>query len=240
MCDCKKVDYRHLSHHKAGYNFHWSFSNTKLAKEGIVSFNLPAFKSESGFTVCPNASTCALVCYARQGRYLMSLVSEPREHNLAWLRSHDTGTFITPATEDIHNLHPAWSRIRIHDSGDFFSEPYMLAWFAIARNCPHMEFYAYTKMITLLTIHRADIPKNLHMIQSVGGKEDQFIDATLPHAFIFPTQEALEHAGYVDGTKSDRPAYSKICKIGLVYHGTTKLTAHKAELLTRRLMLIHD
>jgi len=232
MCDCKKIDHKHLGH-KASYNFHWSFGNSKLAKEGIVSFNLPAFKSKDGFMVCPSASTCALVCYARQARYLMPLVAAPREHNLAWLREHGPGDFVKVAVEDVNNLHNSWSRIRIHDSGDFYSEEYMLAWFSIARLCPHMEFYGYTKRISLLASNRALMPENMHIVQSVGGKEDALIDKTYAHAVIFPTQDALDLAGYVDGTKSDKPAYSRVRNIGLVYHGTKTLTRHNSDMLTR-------
>lgn len=233
MCDCKKMDYVHSSH-KASYTFHWGFGNSKLEKEGIVSFNLPAFRSEGGFTVCPNASTCAVVCYARQGRYSTGPVKRVREHNLEWLQTHNTFEFVAAATQDIFNLHHSWVRIRIHDSGDFYNTNYFLAWLEIARQCRHLEFYGYTKMISLLNSHRHLLPDNLHLIQSVGGLEDALIDTRYAHAVIFPSNYALALSGYVDGTVTDSPAYTRAKNIGLVYHGVKHLTTHTAQLLSKK------
>lgn len=228
-CDCAKKD------HGKGYNMHWSFGNTKLKKDGIVSFNIPAFRLNDGFKTCPNAGACALVCYALQGRYIMASVAKPRDHNIAWLRSHSMDDFVKVMVEDIGNLHPMWTRIRVHDSGDFYSEAYLEAWLAIARACPSMKFYAYTKMVSMTAAKRGDIPDNFTIVQSVGGKEDRLIDKAYPHSVIFPTQEELESAGYIDGTKSDRPAFEGQVKIGLVYHGTKGLTENNANILRSRM-----
>lgn len=232
MCSCKILDYTHRDKHN--YTLHWSFGNAKLVKDNITSFNIPAFRSTDGFATCPEASTCALVCYARQGHYMMPNVQKPREHNLAFLRENSMLAFAKTAADDIMHLHPNWKKVRIHDSGDFFSRSYLLAWTQIARFCPYMEFYAYTKMITLLNSIRPSLPENLHIIQSVGGKEDRFIDPRYAHSIIFPTMQALQEAGYVDGTKSDAPAYNRAVKIGLTYHGVRHLSENITHLLTAK------
>jgi hypothetical protein len=38
---------------------------------------------------------------------------------------------------------------RVHDSGDFYSREYALDWFRIMAALPHVQFYAYTKMVPL-------------------------------------------------------------------------------------------
>ena len=232
-CTCPKRDHAHKSH-KASTVFHWSYDNGKISKDGIVSFNLPAFKSADGFAVCPQASTCALVCYARQGHYVIPRVSTPREHNLAMVRAAlDDNTLIDTLVADIESLHMAWTRIRIHDSGDFFEERYLRAWAEVARRTPWMQYYAYSKMIALLNVLRPELPPNLHIVQSAGGKQDALMDLGYAHAVIFSSEQAMMEAGYANGTHSDKPAYSGVVKVGLVYHGSTKLSAHKRELLDK-------
>ena len=233
-CDCPKYDYAH-PHHRVAYTFHWSFGNGKLAKDGTISFGLPAWRSAEGFRTCPQASACAAVCYARQYRYRMPRVARPREHNLAWLRSHSDAAFTEAAVADLRAMHRAWQRVRIHDSGDFFRASYLDAWIAVAAQLPALQFYGYTKMIRLLQRQRLQgrIPPNLRLVQSVGGKEDAWIDRTEPHSIIFRDHASLHDAGYVDATASDAPVYGGAIRIGLVYHGERHLTPARARRLQR-------
>ena len=214
------------------YNYAWSFGNTKLKKEGIVSFNIPALVSETGFKTCPNAGICGSLCYARQGRYTMSSVQAPRERNLA--RLLDTAAnnewawldVVCDLVDDIKRLPKRVKLIRVHDSGDYFDPIYMRAWLDVAQQCPDITFYCYTKMILDYQWYMSNglIPLNMLMVQSVGGKQDSHIDPLLPHSRIFPTHADMLAAGYIDGTHTDKPAYSGARCIGLVYHGTRKLT----------------
>ena len=67
-------------------------------------------------------------------------------------------------------------------------------------------------------------PENFRITFSEGGKMDHLLDKELPHSRIFSTVAARVAAGYVDGNKSDLPAMNGEQKIGLVYHGTRKMT----------------
>ena len=213
-------------------HYEWSLGNSKLKKERIASFNIPALLAQTGFTVCPNAGICAGLCYARQGRFTMAMVQAPRERNLA--RLLDTAQnnrwgwigVLSDLIDDVNRLPKRIRRVRIHDSGDFFEPIYMRTWLDVATQCPQIEFYAYTKMITDLQWYQANgfVPGNMRLVQSVGGKQDDLIDRALPHSRIFPTEGSLRTAGYVDATHTDKPAYSGVVNIGLVYHGTRKLT----------------
>ena len=64
---------------------------------------------------------------------------------------------------------------RIHESGDFWSELYFLAWLEVARLLPHIKFYAYTKQINFWLNHRDVIPSNLFLTASVGGNLDPLL-----------------------------------------------------------------
>ena len=198
-------------------NLKWSQGNSKLKKTGTISFNLPAFRSADGFAVCPKAGACATLCYARQGRYIMKQVAEAREFNLSKVRA-DLQQFYTEAVADLARLKS--SSIRVHDSGDFFSQEYMDTWFRIARAFPKKHFYAYTKSLHL---GWREAPKNFQIIQSVGGLLDSQINTRLSHSKIFSTVAMRKKAGYVDGNKNDLPAIKGQRKIGLVYHGNKNL-----------------
>lgn len=195
----------------------WSFGNTKISKLDAVSFGVPAYRSASGFKTCPKAGACAAVCYARQGSYTWSTVQTAREANLRRIRADIRG-FVRDALQDLQRIRARY--VRVHDSGDFFSQAYLDAWSRIAREFPDKTFYAYTKSLHL---DFNACPENLRITQSEGGKLDGQINRRRPHSRIFATHADRKRAGYLDGSRTDRPAITGKVKIGLVYHGTRKL-----------------
>jgi hypothetical protein len=112
--------------------------------------------------------------------------------------------------------------IRIHDSGDFYSRNYAEKWFAIMRECPDVEFYAYTKMVPLFRLKsmREIKPDNFTVIFSEGGKWDDMIRDHDRHSRVFASEDELIAAGYDNASDDDTVAFrSESGKIGLVYHG---------------------
>lgn len=198
-------------------NLKWSFGNDKLLKTDTVSFNIPVFRSADGFATCPKAGACVTLCYARQGRYMMPNVQKPREFNLNIVRKH-LAKFPKMAIEALGRIKN--KIVRVHDSGDFFSQKYMDAWFYIASKFPGKKFYAYTKSLHL---DRSNQPDNFQVIQSVGGLMDDAIDPTESHSRIFASHSDRIKAGYVNGNTNDKPAIRGDIRIGLVYHGTKNL-----------------
>lgn len=199
------------------FNLKWSFGNSKLIKLDTVSFNIPAFRSADGFVCCPKAGACATLCYARQGRYILPNVSAAREYNLNIVRNN-LSNFTGMAIEDLLKIRN--TTVRVHDSGDFFSQAYMDCWFTIASAFPQKKFYAYTKSLHL---DRSLQPQNFQIIQSVGGLMDDQIDTRKSHSRIFSSDYQRRKAGYCNGNTSDKPAIDGVIKIGLVYHGVKNL-----------------
>lgn len=195
----------------------WSTGNEKLKKLDTISFNLPAFRSADGFHVCPKAGACATLCYARQGRFMMPAVAATREFNLAVVRGN-LDDFVAMASADLARIKN--KIVRVHDSGDFFSQEYMDAWFTLARLHPKKRFYAYTKSLHL---DRSRKPRNFQIIQSVGGLLDAQINTRSSHSKIFATVKDRKLAGYVNGNVNDGPAIRGERRIGLVYHGNKHL-----------------
>ena len=106
--------------------------------------------------------------------------------------------------------------IRIHDSGDFFSQDYLNLWTSIAGANPEILFYAYTKEVAMVSTRL--LPRNFRIIYSMGGLQDHLINTeTDRHADVFPTMEALLAAGYTDQSASDLLAVLlETNKVGIV------------------------
>lgn len=106
--------------------------------------------------------------------------------------------------------------IRIHSSGDFYNERYLLAWFNLCRMNPTKRFYAYTKSVALVKKHWESKPENLHVIFSYGGKEDHLINRDKDtHCLVVDTIPE----GYTNGGHSDMiAAQGAVKKIAIVRH----------------------
>lgn len=215
-------------------HFSWSEGNEKAKKTQeivrgatgewvrIVSFSLPQLRSATGRMTCPYAGSCASVCYAAQGWYHRDVVAAKYERNLAAVLLHerDDAGLASALLEDIEAIGSA-THVRLHDSGDFFARWYMQAWERVARQRPALTIYAYTKSLPFIDWGRK--PRNLLLVQSLGGRRDDLVNFRRPHSRIFPTSDALIDADYVDGSHSDFPVLREEPRIGLVYHGQRRL-----------------
>ena len=66
--------------------------------------------------------------------------------------------------------------VRIHVAGDFFNENYLRAWIELAQTTPDVLFYAYTKSLKYWDALRSEVPDNLVLTASYGGRDDWMID----------------------------------------------------------------
>lgn len=209
------------------FNAKWN-KNEKLAKTtgtgfyNVVGFGLPADHTFLDANLverntCPGALACRAVCFAKQGRYNMPNVKGARTFNLSFSQSDG---FVAGIIADLGRMRKV-DTVRVHDSGDFYSQEYFDKWCEIARAMPHLTFYAYTKSLHL-DIDGA--PENFRVTQSLGGKYDASVDLSRPHSRIFADDDARIAAGYIDGNVSDAPAIQGLVQIGLVYHGQRHLT----------------
>lgn len=67
--------------------------------------------------------------------------------------------------------------IRIHVAGDFFNQANFDAWLAVAKQYPHILFYAYTKSLPYWVARLDVIPTNFVLTASEGGRRDDLIVA---------------------------------------------------------------
>jgi hypothetical protein len=207
-------------------------ANSKLRKDGIYNVTMPAAKAAyvgkdgklTELVTCPSAGQCLAVCYASSGTYLFHNSMVKHGRNLQFLLD-DAFEFANQLVREIGSKAKRGNlrAVRWNDSGDFFSEGYWAVAKAVMQALPHVQFYAYTKMVRFFK-GRNDIPSNLSLVFSQGGKDDVLIDMEKDrHARIFESRAALRKAGYSDGTHTDRLASNpKFLRIGLVIHGNHK------------------
>lgn len=173
----------------------------KYYQDKVYEFNIPAGHS------CPRAVECLVKvnretgkmtngkdqifrCYAAQNERFPS-TREMRWKNYDAIRSSDDIASLISAS-----IPKNAKRIRIHGSGDFFNQEYFDAWLEVCRRHPDLLFWAFTKSIKYWVNRITEIPENLIMQASWGGKEDHMIDEhNLKSATVFPTVEAALASG---------------------------------------------
>ena len=171
----------------------FSKGNKKLSKDTLI-FSLPAGKT------CPGASLChsfvsinkdnkrviqdgvntEFRCYAASQEVMYTALYKKRKYNLDLLIDSLNFKKNTLNAVDLINeslskyLTKSIKKVRIHDSGDFFSGEYLRAWLAVARLNPNIQFYCYSKSLNLFGTN-ISIPDNFYLTASMGGKYDYLI-----------------------------------------------------------------
>jgi len=121
--------------------------------------------------------------------------------------------------------------IRIHVAGDFYSKNYMRAWILVAKAYPKITFYAYTKSINFWMALKNEIPDNLKMNASVGGKYDKLIDQNnLKFAkVVYSEKEAADQNLEID--HDDSHAFMQDKSFAMLLHGVQPKGTKAAEAL---------
>jgi hypothetical protein len=205
----------------------FSLGNAKLRK-GEAIFDLPAGHA------CPFANLCKssanritgkitdgphtqFRCYAATGEARSSAARKVRWHNFDTLRKCKSASNMASL---IANCLPLSLRIRIHSSGDFFSQAYFDAWIIVARQFPERTFYAYTKAIPFWVKRLGNIPNNLKLNASYGGTHDDLIvQYQLKSCLVVPSEEQARELG-LEIDHDDTHAWQGTKHFALLIHGT--------------------
>lgn len=191
-----------------------TFRNSKLKKDNIGVFKLPAVKS------CPFRGECTEYCYATVGTFRFGNVEAFMERSFELAQSDKFVETMAKEIQEAKFSH-GMQILRVHSSGDFFNQEYFDKWMELAELFPDVTFYSYTKSLPYLKWE--EHPDNFIIIQSFGGRLDDEIDLNRKHAKVFPSWKDLSSAGYVNASHSDMVAVDeRVTKIGLVAHGVKK------------------
>lgn len=197
--------------------------NAKLGKDTLI-FNLPA-----GHT-CPGAKDChtkvvdsadgkrkivdgpdnKFRCYAATAEVIYPKVFEARKYNHDLIRplseKKDVKGMVELILASMATMPMAKiNRVRVHESGDYFTRSYFAAWMAVAAVFPKIKFYSYTKSLTFLAWGKKEgiIPPNFIFTASKGGMFDYLIEREGFKSVTVTTTEAETEAAKANGGKFD-------------------------------------
>jgi hypothetical protein len=230
----------------------FSTGNGKLKNRLI--FSLPA-----GYT-CPHAGVCKTLADRKTGKLTdlpqmtgteapefscfaacsekYPVVRNVRWHNFELLRACDFSDYTELAALIFNSLMAAPKKdlVRIHESGDFWTEIYMRAWIDVARLLPDITMYAYTKSLGMWQSLYDYIPDNFYLTASYGGTLDYMIPRE-PKIFkrysrvVYTEQEAADLGLEIDHDDShclgDKP-------FALLVHGTQRAGSEASKALSQR------
>ena len=167
--------------------------NAKLAKSSggniaIYNLSLPAMmglivdEATNEFKIintCPSAGACKVYCYATKGGYIQYKdVSLAQSQTLNFLVNNWEG-FKYRLLGELELIKKKFAKsdtdiyLRWHDAGDFFSDKYLALAYEIARECPDVTFYAYTKRVEMAT--SGEVPDNFifnFSLDAIGKEKD--------------------------------------------------------------------
>lgn len=218
-------------------NLKFGIGNAKLDTT-IGTFSLPA-----GHT-CPFAKECLSFsdrftgkitdgkhckfrCFAAMGEARATNVRNARWNNFDALKEADSVINMGKLIQEF--IPQTIEKVRVHVSGDFFSEKYFLAWLNVAKNNPNKIFYGYTKAIPFLVKYRKMIPKNFRFTASKGGKFDSLIALHKLRCaeVVFSVNEAKEKNLEID--HDDSHAINGKKSFALLLHGSQPTGTKAAE-----------
>ena len=110
------------------------WENSKLKSQFI--FDLPPV-STCGRT-CPS-------CYALKSERRFPAVRALRQRNYT---HSQLPTFVSTVVSELASTRRCARTVRIHSSGDFYSQSYIDSWSQIATALPQFTFYAFTKQLS--------------------------------------------------------------------------------------------
>ena len=170
---------------------------------GIVyEWNMP-----SGHT-CPSAKECLVKVDRKTGKFnnkskAYRCYSAMTERFPA-VREHRWKNFDFIKSGGIPTIPKKAEHIRIHASGDFYSQSYFDMWVQLAKGNPDIEFWAYTKSLKFWINRLNDIPSNFTITASRGGRYDELIDEyNLKNTTIVKTEEEANQLGLPIDTNDD-------------------------------------
>lgn len=159
-----------------------TFGNKKMT---IPLFNIPAVSTCSGST-----EFCRKYCYAKSSEELFPSVKAKRARNLIASKASD---FVSRVISELQGV-KFIPYVRIHESGDFYSQEYLEKWYEICKAFPERKFLAFTKCFKLDFSKK---PDNLNLYYSAWSDTNQeTIPAGGNRAYTVITYKWFEKLGY--------------------------------------------
>lgn len=223
----------------------FTFGNAKLGKKTAI-LDLPA-----GHT-CPFANDCRSTidretgkmieggskfrCYAASAEMYSPACRHMRWRNMDALKGCKTASDYAKTIEtSLHNAkgYNKIEKVRMHSSGDFFSQAYFDGWLEVAKRNPHILFYCYTKSLKFWMARMGNIPANFKLTASKGGKLDSMIqEHNLRFCEVVLSHEEAEAKG-LPLDHDDSYAWKHNVSFAILIHGTQNAGSEASVALTK-------
>ena len=194
----------------------------------VYSFSLPAGWSCPGAEIClsradkitgkiTDGKKTKIRCYASSDEAKSPQARKARWFNFDTIRGLD---FEGIYSELFYSFPDDADIMRIHVGGDFYNQKYFDAWVFLAQNKPETTFYAYTKSLPYWIATMYEIPQNLKLIASAGGRNDELItEYNLREATIVLSLEEADMLD-LDIDHTEEIAIQSDESFALLIHGT--------------------
>lgn len=206
----------------------FSKGNAKLANDTAI-FSLPAghtcpfakdclSKADEKTGKLTDDAACKFRCYAASAENIFSNVRKSRWFNYQALLKKSSLVISSLIEKSLPRK--GIKLVRIHSSGDFFSQTYFDAWLNVAKNNPGLTFYSYTKALPYWVKRLKDIPTNFKLTASKGGKFDSLITKhnLKTCSVVFSESEASKKGLELD--HDDKLAWCGDKSFAILLHGT--------------------
>lgn len=127
--------------------------------------------------------------------------------------------------DELRNESYVGKYIRVEEENRAFNADYVLCWCEIAKQCPSVTFYTFTRQTKVYkTLHKLKmIPKNFTIIYTFGGLDDNLInEASDRHCKVFLDTYTMKKSEYVDTSEDETLAVTSLNN----YIGILKQQAH--------------
>jgi len=171
-------------------------------------------------------------CHAASSEASFPSVYDTRDSNFNLLKACETEDEMVLLIQ--YSLPNSYSPFRIHVGGDFFNQRYFNAWVRVAREDKFQRiFYGYTKSLRYWVNCPYDIPDNLSLTASEGGREDFLIRKhNLKSAIVVDhPDEAIKLGLQID--HDDSLAIKSKHSFALLLHGVQKAGTKSSKALQR-------
>lgn len=175
---------------------------TLIKKKGYYSGEVYEWNLPTG-TTCPFALECKVTVDRITGKfdidkglyrcYAASAERFPGVRESRWKNFESVKNNIKPI------IPGKCKSIRIHSSGDFFNQQYFDMWLEIAKENPNVEMWAYTKSLQYWVNKINEIPNNLILTASFGGRQDYLIkEYNLKNVIVYKSINDVEDSRPID------------------------------------------
>ena len=167
-----------------------SKGNAKLSKDTLIlsitagltcpgSNNCKAWVSlKDGKRVLNRGNESLFTCFAASEELRYPNVFKSRKYNYDLINSYVIKKDLKGLTDlinrSIQSNRNNITKVRIHESGDFYHPLYLQAWLNVARLNKDLKFYCYSKSLNFFM--EVLLPNNFYMVASYGGRFDYLID----------------------------------------------------------------